>query len=123
MTSTRSARYRQAAWVYLHVGVLYEATVWALASQGMIPTTRGPVWVWLLFGAAIVAVVFWGLHGWQNRWFARAVWALHSLRLPFLIEHTFVAAPDQAVPPALYGAAIPVVLVNLWMLARAGWDL
>lgn len=119
----RSAKYRQAAFVYLHVGILYEAAVWKMATAGLLPEARGPVWVWLLAGAGIVALVFWGLWSWQNRWFARAVWALHSLRLPALVEGAFFAAADARLPPAFYGAAIPVVLINLWMLARAGWDL
>ncbi len=119
----RSARYRQAAFVYLHVGLLYEAAVWSMAGAGVLPAGRGPVWVWLAVGAAITAFVFWGLWSWQNRWFARAIWALHALRLPALIEGAFFPAAEAALRPAFYLTALVVVVVNLGFLARAGWDL
>ena len=121
----RSTKFRQAAFVYLHVGLLYEAAVWSLARAGHLPAGRGPVWVWLLVGAGILALVVWGLWSWQNVWFARAVWALHALRLPALIEGAFLrdGGAGSALRPGFYAAALVVVLVNLWMLARAGWDL
>ena len=122
-TSNRSAKYRQAAFVYLHVGLLYEAAVWSMAGAGALPAGRGPVWLWLLFGAGIVAVVFWGLWSWQNRWFARAVWGLHALRLPALIEGAFFPAGGASLRPDFYLTALAVVIVNLGFLARAGWDL
>lgn len=118
----RARKFRQAAFVYLHVAVLYEAGVWVIASQGGLPAGRGPVWLWLLFGAVVTAIVFAGLWRWQNAWFARAVWALHALRIPALLEGGFLAEAGR-LPPAAYRFALVVVLVNLWMLARAGWDL
>lgn len=121
-TFPRARKYRQAAFVYLHVGLLYEATVFSLARAGLLPAERGPAWLWLGIGAAIVAVVFWGLWSWQNAWFARAIFALHALRLPALIDGAFL--PEAGIlPPAFYATALAVVLINLWMLARAGWDL
>jgi hypothetical protein len=105
----RAAKFRQAAFVYLHVGLLYEAAVWVLWRAGQLPSARGPGWLWLLVGAAILAVVFWGLWRWQNVWFARAIWAF--LREPGVL------------PPAFYLTSLIVVLINLWMLARAAWDL
>lgn len=122
-TTSRSAKYRQAAFVYLHVALLYEAAVWGMASAGILPSGRGPVWVWLLIGAVIAAFVFWGLWSWQNRWFARAVWALHALRLPALTEGAFFPADGAALKPDFYLTALVVVVVNLGFLARAGWDL
>lgn len=122
-STERSARYRQAAFVYLHVGLLYEAAVWSMAGAGVLPAGRGPVWVWLAVGAAITAFVFWGLWSWQNRWFARAIWALHALRLPALIEGAFFPAADAALRPDFYLTALAVVVVNLAFLARAGWSL
>ncbi len=119
----RSRKFRQAAFVYLHVGLLYLFAVLAMASAGLLPEERGPVWLWMFVGAAILGVVFWGLWSWQNAWFARVVWALHALRLPTLVENAFFPGTEQAVPPSFYLTAIAVVLVNLWMLARAGWDL
>jgi hypothetical protein len=119
----RARKFRQAAFVYLHVGILYLAAVWVVASEGLLPGERGPLWLWLLFGVAITAVVFWGLWSWQNVWLARLIWALHALRLPALIGGAFFPAGDAALGPPFYSTALAVVLVNLWMLARAGWDL
>lgn len=135
LSTQRRRKFRQAAFVYLHVGLLYEAAVWSMRGTGLLPTERGPVWMWLLVGAAIVAVVFWGLWSWRNAWFARAVWVLHALRLPTLVEGAFLgdgvgaeaagASPGAAaeLPPSFYLTALVVVLVNLAFLARAGWDL
>lgn len=118
----RTRKFRQAAFVYLHVGLLYEAAVWSMAVDGTLPAGRGPAWAWLLFGALVLAVVFAGLWRWQNAWFARAIWALHALRLPALVEGGFLGGAER-IGPELYRFALVVVLVNLWMLARAGWDL
>jgi len=63
--------------------------------QGMLPARFGPSWLWLL----------------------------HSLRLPALINGAFFAGAEERVVPAFYLTAIVVVMINLWMLARAGWDL
>lgn len=123
-TRARDRKYRQAALVYLHVGLLYEGGVWAVWRQGLLPPGRGSVWLWLVFGALVVAVVVWGLWSWQNRWFARAVWGLHALRLPVLVERAFLQrASETRIPSELYLLALIVVLVNLAFLARAGWDL
>ncbi|MBW3533610.1 MAG: hypothetical protein KY453_00110 [Gemmatimonadetes bacterium] len=118
----RARKFRQAAFVYLHVGLLYEAAVLVIARQGLLED-RGPVWVWLLAGAAVVAVVFWALWSLQNAWVARAVWAANVFRLPALIGGAFFAAPAAGVPPSFYMVALGVVVGNMWMLARAGWDL
>lgn len=119
----RSAKFRQAAFAYLHVGLLYEAAVWAMHQGGALPADRGPVWVWLLVGAGILAAVFLGLWSWQNRWFARIIWGLHALRLPALIEGAFLPGAGSRLPPSFYLTALVVVVVNLAFLARAGWDL
>lgn len=121
--TARCRKFRQAAFVYLHVGLLYEAAVWVMARRGLMPEGRGPVWIWLLMGAAIVAAIFWGLWSKQSVWLARIVWGLHALRLPALLEGAFFPSPEAAIPPTGYLTALVVVLVNLWMLARAGWDL
>lgn len=119
----RRRKFRQAAFVYLHVGLLYEAGVFVLWRRGILGGERGPVPLYLLLGAGIVALVFWGLWSWRNPWVARIVWALHAFRLPALLEGSFLPNPDSSLPPSLYLVALAVVLVNLWMLARAGWDL
>lgn len=119
----RARRFRQAAFVYLHVGLLYEFVIFVLWRQDLLPPGRGSGPVWLVIGAAITAIIFTGLWSWRNVWLARAVWALHALRLPALIGGAFFPRPDAVIPPGLWAMAIPIVLVNLWMLARAGWDL
>lgn len=141
IATPRTRKFRQAAFVYLHVGLLYEAAVWSMRGTGLLPTERGPLWVWLVAGALVVAVVVWGLWSWRNAWFARAVWALHALRLPALVDGAFLgggfgagassagaeepvaAAGASGLPSSFYLAALAVVLVNLAFLARAGWDL
>jgi hypothetical protein len=117
----RDVKFRQAAFVYLHVGILYEAGVFAVWRQGLLPDTRGPILLWLLIGALITALVFWGLAYWRNAWFARAIWLMHGARIPGLIERAFFDA--GTIPSSFYLVALGVVVVNLWMLARAGWDL
>jgi ABC-type xylose transport system permease subunit len=122
-TERRAAKFRQAAFVYLHVAILYEAAALAMMRRGMLPTHRGPPWMWLVAGAVVAALVFVGLYRWQNAWFARAVWAIHGLRIPALVSGAFFADPAPRMSPAFYLTALIVVMINLWMLARAGWDL
>jgi hypothetical protein len=119
----RVRKFRQAAFVYLHVGLLYEFVVFVLWREGLLPAGRGAAPLWLALGAAITAFVFWGLWRWQNARLAQIIWLLHALRLPALIRGAFVPDPGTAVPPSLFIFALPIVLINLWMLARAGWDL
>ena len=121
--ASRESKFRQAAFVYLHVAILYEAAAYIMARNGMLPSRFGPPWLWMLLGAIVAGVVFAGLWRWQNAWFARIVWLVHGLRIPALISGAFFAASDPRLPPAFYVTALFVVLVNLWMLARAGWDL
>ncbi len=122
-SAARQTKFRQAAFFYLHVAILYEAAVWVLHGAGRLPAGRGPVAVWLIAGAAIAAFVFWGLWWWQNVWVARVVWALGALRLPALVRGAFVPAEGATLSPAFYVTALVVVVLNLWLLARAGWDL
>ena len=92
----RSRKFRQAAFVYLHVGLLYEFVVFVLWREELLPESRGSGPVWLLLGAAITAFVVWGLWRWQHRRFAQAIWVLHALRLPALIRGAFFADAGQA---------------------------
>ncbi len=119
----RTAKFRQAGFVYLHVAILYEAAAYAMLRAGSLPTRFGSPWLWLVAGAVVAGIVFIGLYRWHNVWFARVVWALHGLRLPALVGGAFFAAPDALTPPSFYLTAIVVVMINLCMLARAGWDL
>ncbi len=123
MSDQLSRKYRQAAIVYLHVGILYLFAVHVMGGAGVIPAERGPVWLWLILGAAVLGGVVWGLWRWQNPWFARLIWGLHSLRIPWLVQGAFFPAIDAQVPPSFYLTALTIVLVNLGMLARAAWDL
>lgn len=116
-------KFRQAAFVYLHVGVLYEAAVWRCIGAECSPNALEPEWIWLCLGALIVASVFWGLWSRQSAWVARVIWALGVARLPWLIGGAFFPLADARLPPSFYLVALVVVMVNLWMLARAGWDL
>jgi len=119
----RVEKFRQAGFVYLHVAILYEAAVYAMLESGTLPARLGSPWVWLVAGAAVAAFVFVGLYYWRNVWFARIVWVLNGARTPSLIGGAFFAAPDGVTPSAFYLTALVVVVINLWMLARAGWDL
>ncbi|MDQ3698792.1 MAG: hypothetical protein M3373_12345 [Gemmatimonadota bacterium] len=121
--AARANKFRQAAFVYLHVAILYEAAAYGMMKHGQLPVRFGPPWVWLVAGAVVAGAIFLGLYRWQNPWFARAVWAVHSLRLPALIDGAFFAGAEARVGPSFYLTAIVVVMINLWMLARAGWDL
>lgn len=121
--AAREAKFRQAAFVYLHVAILYEAAAYAMLRSGLMPSRLGPAWIWLVGGAAVAALIFVGLCRWQNVWFARIIWGVHGLRLPALIGGAFFPAQDVSTPPAFYITAMVVVVINMWMLARAGWDL
>jgi hydrogenase-4 membrane subunit HyfE len=124
----REMKFRQAAIVYLHVGILYEAAVYVFWRQGILPEARGPAWLWLLLGAALAGLISFALWRWQRTWLALLIWGLHALRLPPLIEGAFFAKAHTGIdaatlPSAFYLTALFVVLANLAMLARAGFDL
>jgi hypothetical protein len=123
--AARARKFRQAAFVYLHVAILYEAAAYAMWREGMLPASRmlGPGWIWLIAGAVLGALIFFGLLRWQNVIFTRIVWAVHAMRLPSLISYAFITTVEGAMTRAFYITAIVVVTINLWMLARAAWDL
>jgi hypothetical protein len=119
----RTRKFKQAAFFYLHMGILYEAAVFEMARRGMLDGRGGTPWIWLFAGAAIVAVVFWGLWVKQNVWVARIIWGLGLFRLPALVGGAFFPASETRIPTGFFLVALIIVLVNLWLLARAGWDL
>lgn len=126
--ATREQKFRQAAIVYLHIGILYEAAVFVFWRQGILPEARGPAWLWLLLGAVLAGAIAFSLWRFQHRWLALTVWALGTLRLPALIEGAFFARAHTGVdvsliPASFYVTALVFVLVNLGFLARAGFDL
>lgn len=122
-SETRARKFRQAAFVYLHVAILYEAAALAMFRAGFLPDRIGPPAIWLVLGAVVAVAIVLGLYFWQNEWLARVVWALHGLRLPSLVSGAFFRGDAARLPAEFYLTAIVVVVVNLWMLARAGWDL
>lgn len=117
----RAKKFRQAAIAYLHYAALYWYGSLALYRADLFPDARGPVAAWFAFGIAIPAIVVWGLWWWQDRWFARVVWAVISYRLPFLMDGAFLGGAER-VAPGFYLAAGLVVIAVMWMLARAAWD-
>lgn len=120
--SPRDRKFRQAAFVYLHVGLLYEAGVVAVWRGGLAPE-RGSMLLWLLFGAAIAVGVAWALWRFRSPWLPRVVWGLHALRLPKVFAGAFGLDAATNLPEAVWRLALVAVLVNLAFLARAGWDL
>ena len=121
----RAAKFRQAAFVYLHMAILYESAVYAMARNGALSASRmiGPSWVWLLVGALVAGAIFVGLLRWQNVTFTRVIWVIQGLRLPSLIGSAFITTVETGVTRGFYVTALVVVLINMWMLARAAWDL
>lgn len=120
----RSLKFRQAAIVYLHVGILYEAAAFVMWRQGMFPDARGPGWIWLVVGAIVTVAIPYALWRWHRTWIALTVWAIHALRLPTVIKGAFfvpVSSPDIA--PGFWVVALVVIVINLGFLARAAFDL
>src|SRR5262245_65084965 len=100
----RAAKFRQAAFVYLHFGILYEAGAYTMWRLGLLPNTRwgGPPGLWLLLGPIVVGLVFYGLYRWQNVWFARVIWLIGAGRLTTLIHFGFVLTDTGVLAPSLY---------------------
>jgi hypothetical protein len=119
----RARKFRQAAFVYLHVALLYEYAAYAMWQNGLLPQRFGSPAVWLILGGAVGFAFFAGLYWWQNVWLARSLWVIHGLRLPALIEGAFFRGNEGAIAPSFYVVAIVIVVINLWMTARAAWDL
>ena len=124
-STSRATKFRQAAFVYLHFGILYEAGAYTMWRLGLLPNTRfgGPPGAWLIVGALVAGAVFYALLRWQNAWFARVIWLVGAGRLPSLIHFAFVTTDTGVLAPSLYLTAIVASVINMWMLARAAWDL
>jgi hypothetical protein len=119
----RARKFRQAAFVYLHVALLYEMAAYVMWRQDLLPRNWGAGWIWLVAGGLVGGGVFLGLLRWQHQWFARVIWVVHGLRLPTLIHRAFITTDLGPIDPSFYLVAIVVVVINLWTLARAAWDL
>jgi hypothetical protein len=121
------ARFRQAAIVYLHYGILYDLGVYVVWQQGILPEARGPAELWLLLGAFLAISISYALWRWQHRWFALLVWGVVMLRLPAMMRGAFFGQAhtgvEAVVPPAMYFTGLVVTVINMVMLARAGFDL
>lgn len=122
--TARARKFRQAAFTYLHFGILYEAGAYAMYRQDLIPRNWGPPEVWVfVVGPLAAGLVFFGLLKWQKPWFAALIWVIGAGRLPTLIHGAFVLADTGALAPSFYLTALVVSVINMWMLARAAWDL
>ena len=94
-----------------------------MVRTGALTDRFGPPVMYLFLGGGAAALIVWSLYALQNVWITRLVWAVHSLRLPSLINGAFFAGEAARFVPSMYLTGIVMVVVNLWMLARAGWDL
>ena len=123
-TAARELKFRQAAFVYLHAAILREASAYEMWRAGLLPfSPLGSPLPWLVLGAVVAGLVFFGLLRWRNVVFVRIVWALDAVLLFPLIRYAFFAGADRPIPRSFYVVGIGVIVITLWMLARAGWDL
>ena len=122
LSQAHVAKLRQAAFFYLLVAVLYLSIVWVLHVDGSLPA-RGPVWIYMALGVVIAGAVFAGLWRWKSVWVARVVCRLGAFRIPALLRGAFLPEEGAVLSPGFYLTALIVVTANLWLLARAGWDL
>jgi len=123
-TTSRELTLRQAAFVYLHAAILREESAYEMWRAGLLPfSPLGSPLPWLIAGAAVAVLVFFGILRWQNVNFVRVVWALDAVLLFPLIRYAFFAGADRPIPRAFYIVGIGVIVITLWMLARAAWDL
>jgi hypothetical protein len=117
-------KFRQAAFVYLHVALLREAAAYEMWRAGLLPySPLGSPTPFLILGAVIAGVVFFALLRWHNVHFVRVLWFVHVVWLFPLIRYAFFAGADRPIPRSFYVTAIVAVMVAMWALARAGWDL
>ena len=119
----RTKKFKQAAFVYLYVAILYESAVYVMFENQILPERLGPPVLWLIAGGFVATLVFLGLYFWQNVWIARSIWILQGFRFPGLIAGAFFPETDTVTPSIFYIAALVVVSINFWALARASWDL
>lgn len=121
---TRDHKFRQAAMFYVLVGLVYEASVFVAWREGFAPTDRGPPWLFLFVIAPLVlGFIVWGLWSWRNVWLARVLVGFNAVRVVAVFGPGFVPDLERNLSPAFYQLETVLLLANLWMLARAGWDL
>lgn len=122
--SARELKFRQAAFVYLHAAVLREASAYEMWRAGLLPfSPLGSPLPWLVIGGFVALLVFFAILRWRNVHFVRILWVLDAILLFPLIRYAFFAGADRPIPRSFYIVGIGVIMITLWMLARAGWDL
>lgn len=131
-TSGLTLKHRQAAAYYLLLAILYDGAVWQMAQHGLLgrDTPGGPTWLYFVVGTLIAAAVFYFLWFRENRWVARVVAVAGAVRLVAMIDEAFlklhpapVGGSPYAISRAFWVAAFVIVAINVWLMARAGWDL
>jgi hypothetical protein len=121
---SRKLKFRQAAFVYLHAAILREAAALEMWRANLLPfSPLGSPLPWLLLGGVAGLLVFFAILRWRNVAFVRIVWTLDAALLFPLIRYAFLAGADRPIPRSFYIVGIGVIMITLWMLARAGWDL
>jgi type IV secretory pathway TrbD component len=121
---SRHLKFRQAAFAYLHVALLREAAAYEMWRAGLLPySPLGSPTPFLILGGIIAVVVFFALLRWHNVHFVRFLWFVHAVWLFPLIRYAFFAGAERPIPRSFYMAAIVAVMIAMWALARAGWDL
>ena len=125
MPAPRALKYRQAAFVYLHRSVLWEAGSYVMWKQGLLPNTRfgGSPGTWLIIAPFVFGGVFYALLRWQNPWVFGALWIMEAGLLPTLIHFGYVSTDTGIMSHGFWITGMTSILIVLWMLARAGWDL
>lgn len=108
---------------YLLMGVVYEGAVLIAWRNGFAPTDRGPVGLWLVVGAVVLGAIVWGLWTWRNVWLPRVLLVFNAGRVIAVMGPAFVLEAERGFSPAFYQLETVMLLINMWMLARAGWDL
>jgi hypothetical protein len=121
--TARAAKFRLAAYVYLHYAILLELGAYVMWRNDLLAHNWGPPAAWVFGFAPIVAgSVFLGLLRWQNVWFARVIWLIGAGRFPAYIHGAFVVSDTGPLAPSLYLTALVAGVINMWILGRAAWD-
>jgi hypothetical protein len=127
MTPARALKFRQASFVYLHFSILYEAGAYVMYRQELLPANAAlgpPPWVWVfVLGPLVAGSFFIALLKRPSAWLAGILWFIGAGRIPTLIHGAFITTDTGALAPSLYLTALIVSVINMWMLARAAWDL
>src|SRR5436190_20920545 len=98
MGASRELKFRQAAFVYLHAAILREASAYEMWRAGLLPfSPLGSPLPWLIAGAVVSVVVFFGALRWQYLHFVRVIWALDAVLLFPLIRYACFAVAYRSI--------------------------